>query len=365
MSRVKVFGLATVVVLLGVQAMASNFAVGTCMPSLSSYPTISAAVAGVPPFSTVLVCPGTYPEQVSISQPLTLKGATSANSSRVVVAVPGSGLSTSSSIFNSTVEAQVMVTASPVNISNITVDGTGGNNGCATSLYGVFYASGSGGTINEVTTRNQLNSGCGFGIDAENGSNSAQLVTIQNSIVRNYDATGILVGTNQTPPSLTVNIKGNYVPGGFNGIFTFFNAGVVSGNVATNNAQANIVAEAQVTVSGNTFTDSPFAGIWAFSQVTITSNKVERNANGIILDIGPSTAQSNTISDSTIGIEFDCTSGNTVSKNFINDASTGINLVPSGFVGSNSYFSVDTIRSGGCGFAPAPHPSAPKIARTQ
>jgi hypothetical protein len=41
----------------------------------------------------VLVCPGTYPEQVTISQPLTLQGITSANSAQAVIAVPGGGMS--------------------------------------------------------------------------------------------------------------------------------------------------------------------------------------------------------------------------------------------------------------------------------
>ena len=362
MSRVKAFCLAIVVILLGVQSMASNFAVGTCMPSLPSYPTISAAVSTVPPFSTVLVCPGTYPEQVFITYPLTLKGITNGNSSRAVVAIPSGGLSTTSSLFTSgTVGGQIEVTASPVNISNLTVDGTGGGNSCSAWLYGIFYESGSGGTINEVTARNQLNSGCGFGIEAENSSSTAELVTIQNSVVRNYDASGILVGTNQS--TLTVNIKGNYVPGGFNGIYAS-SAGTVSGNIITNNSQADIVTLAPMTISGNTVTDSPFAGIWLNGGGTATSNKLERNAYGVYLT-ATSTVKSNSISDSgNVAIEFSCTSGNTVSSNTITDAPVGIDFVPSGFVGNNSYFGVDTIRTGGCGFASV-RAFSPKISRRQ
>ena len=64
------------VMLLGTQfALAdNNFAVGTCRPRLRSFTTIQAAVSGVPAGSTVLVCPGTYPEQVTITQPLSLQG---------------------------------------------------------------------------------------------------------------------------------------------------------------------------------------------------------------------------------------------------------------------------------------------------
>jgi hypothetical protein len=53
-------------------AFATNYAVGTCRPTLTSYPTISAAVSTVPAGSIVEVCPGTYAEQVTISQPVPL-----------------------------------------------------------------------------------------------------------------------------------------------------------------------------------------------------------------------------------------------------------------------------------------------------
>jgi pectin methylesterase-like acyl-CoA thioesterase len=76
------------VVLAAHPTLAASYAVGTCKPTLPSFANISAAVSSVPPSSTVLVCPGTYKEQVTISQPLTLQGITSANSARAVIAVP-------------------------------------------------------------------------------------------------------------------------------------------------------------------------------------------------------------------------------------------------------------------------------------
>jgi len=56
--------------------MAQTLVVGSCKPNQPSYATIQAAVdaAGATPGATVLVCPGTYAEQVSIATPLTLKG---------------------------------------------------------------------------------------------------------------------------------------------------------------------------------------------------------------------------------------------------------------------------------------------------
>jgi len=52
---------------------ASTVVVGTCLQNHQSYSTISQAVSSVPSGSTVLVCPGVYAEQVTITQPWTLR----------------------------------------------------------------------------------------------------------------------------------------------------------------------------------------------------------------------------------------------------------------------------------------------------
>src|SRR5438876_1435846 len=155
MSRPRVLFLLTIGLLLAVCPMfAANYAVGSCKPSLPSYATISAAVSGVPPGSTVLVCPGTYPEQVTIAQPLTLKGISSGNAGQAVITVPGSGLAFVTTGFGYSIAAMVDVTAGPVNISDITVDGAGNTQPGATWFAGFLYNDGSSGTVNETTARN-------------------------------------------------------------------------------------------------------------------------------------------------------------------------------------------------------------------
>src|SRR5208337_4716110 len=67
-------------------SFAATYYVGSC--HASSYPTISAAVAVAAPGSTVKVCPGTYPEQVFIMQPLTLEGISSGNGDRARITPP-------------------------------------------------------------------------------------------------------------------------------------------------------------------------------------------------------------------------------------------------------------------------------------
>ena len=120
MVRLRVLVFATVLLFVSLPAMAANFAVGTCKPRLISFATISAAVAGVPPGSTIQVCPGVYPEQITISQPLTLQGIASGNQDQSVITVPSTGLTANvTSIFAEPVAAQVLVQSSVLSTSQI------------------------------------------------------------------------------------------------------------------------------------------------------------------------------------------------------------------------------------------------------
>src|ERR1700694_4654026 len=185
------FALSTLVLFLVAQpliAVTTTYYVGTCR--IGAYGSISAAVAAVPPNSIVDVCPGTYSEQVVISQPLTLQGIFDSNSSQAVITMPSAGLITTSSSYFGTISAQVQVTAGPVKINNITVDGTAAN--CPGGFYvGVFCSSGSSGNVNEVETRNQTCNNNGLGILAENTAGAAQSVTIGNNDVHDYTYNGI------------------------------------------------------------------------------------------------------------------------------------------------------------------------------
>src|SRR6266478_596582 len=195
--RLSWFVSAVVILAVSAPLQALNYEVGGCKTGSGyvNFTTISAAVAGVPAGSKILVCPGVYPEQVTITQPLTLQGIAWNKSNRAVIAInPTVGLATNvTSIIGQGLYAQVLVQnvnpPGPVNIMGITVDGGGGNVGCSTSvgLVGIFYAAGTSGTINEVTTRNHQSSGCGNSIWAENTAGATQIIRIENSSVRNFD----------------------------------------------------------------------------------------------------------------------------------------------------------------------------------
>jgi hypothetical protein len=360
MPRLNLTLFALLVVLSARTLVASTFYVGTCR--IGAFGTIQAAVssASVPAGSTIDVCPGNYPEQVVISKKLTIQGIFSNNSTQAVIAMPTAGLTTTSSLSTgSTVAAQVEVTTAGVNITNITVDGTATSTTCPTVYYmGIFYSSGSSGTVNNVETRNQNCSGSagGIGIVAENGAGTAQSVTIENSDVNSYSGVGIWACSNQTPFTLTASIKGNFVSGGNFGIATACNngkpgvtnaAGSVSGNNISAIGMAGVFADsASSVVSGNTITGGQ-AGIEVVAPGSITSNHISGSSTaGIFFQVAGATVKTNTITQGPIGIEFHCFTG-TVSGNIINGTATGIDMVPAAFTEVNTFNNVPAVRTNG------------------
>jgi hypothetical protein len=373
---------------------AATYAVGSCKPSLPSYPTISSAVSSVPPGSTVEVCPNAYPEQVTITYPLTLKGITSANAGQAVITVPGSGLTVITGGNGDSIAAQVAVTATagPVNISDITVDGTGNTvGGYPTWLVGILYDDGSSGTVNEVTVRNLSNSGYTAGVWAENTTATNESVTIENSSFHDIDNSAVVTFN----PTLSATVKGNSMETARSSVELFAGGsvtgnvisggngaiiqgpGTVSANTVTNAAFAGMQVLSPATVSGNTVTNSgvygivlyagtaslntvansPY-GIYATNGVTATTNKISNASVGIYDAGGGNTYKSNAITKVAVGIEFNCNTP-TVVSNTIDDATFGLDHVPASFSSGNSFNNVVTLRTDGCGFAPIQGPDLP------
>lgn len=190
----------TTAVCLSASAFASTtYYVGTCHKSAPIYSTISAAVSSVPSGSTVLVCPGNYPEQVLITRPLTLKGLPGQGAASVVV--PLGGVLTQ---YNS---AQILVQnpGGPVTITNLVVDGTGGtipNPALGGSIVGIDYQNTSGGSISYTSVRNQAGCLCGIGIEVYGDGGALE---IYGNVVRGQDSGGVFVA-NSSP-----NIRANTV----------------------------------------------------------------------------------------------------------------------------------------------------------
>lgn len=338
--------------------LASTVQVGNCLSGVKNYPSISAAVGAVSAGSTVKVCPGTYPEQVNIFTPLTLVGISSGNSDRVVITATGANLASNiDSIFGDPIVAQVLADAAgTVNITNITVDGTGNNQNNLVDIVGVFYASGSSGMVKGVTTRQQSGNGRGYGIWAENGNTTLESVTIESCDIHDVDSEGIFVGSNQSPPTLTATVSANMITGPRGGVIDRAAGSITNNIIAAASIGIGAGIGASNSVLSNTITITNPPGTYGIdvgpSGATVKFNKIfnvgafELTTIGILLESSSATVESNTVKDADIGIEFACHTGNTVSGNTIWDVSIGIDGVPSSLTVTNTYGNVDVKRNG-------------------
>jgi len=333
--------------------LASTVQVGTCMTGLQSFSTISAAVSSVPSGSTVDVCPGTYAEQVTITLPLTLVGVTSGTANQVLITVPAAGLVQNAvSMFGESVAAQVLVEAGPVNITNITVDGTGGDMSCTNWLAGIFYGSGSSGTVNRVRASNQIDTTCGVGIWAENANTTGESVTVQNSTVYNVDSAGIFAGSGTTP-TLTANLNDNVVNA--SAAVAAIDSDSVNGQVNGNdisNSVFGVFDISRIHVQTNRIIGATTAGIYMANGGTASGNKVSFSGEGVLLGASGATLSNNTImSSTTAGVELGCFSA-TLNGNLINDAPIGVDAAPATVaLGSTTFANTATTFTNGCAAA--------------
>jgi hypothetical protein len=364
------FLLAVAVMAAASPAQAANYEVGTCIASLPKFTTIQLAVNSVPAGSTILVCPGTYYEQVTISRPLTLRGHSASNQDRPVIAAPPNGLTINvTSITGANVAAQVLVqsVAPPGNVilTGITVDGSSAEvPGCSYTAFlaGIFYASGTSGTINEMTTRKQQLTSCGYGIWVENGPGPNQSITVENNSVHDVSWKGIFAFSNQTPSTLAATIKANFVNGLVYNQTTDVEAtgitGAVTGNVVTGGAvgiSSGGSPGTPLTISGNTVADiSIGVGIGITDVTTVSSNKISNvytafAFGGSGVSPGP-TVTGNTTKNTTYVIGYNCTPNVSVKANTFNDSQFAYDHIPTANsgLGVNSLYNIDTVTSSTC-----------------
>lgn len=324
-------------VALGGHLMAASVQVGTCNNGLTSFSTIQSAVNASQARGTVLVCPGTYPEQVVINKALTLEGVTSGTSNAAVVVAPAGGIvpNTTSLATGNPIAAQILVTETKdVSISNLTVDGA--NNGFSSSgctpvnLVGIFYRNASGEVnrvvaVNHALTGSSIGCQVGLAIFVQSGNGGKSTVDISNSHVHNYQKNGITgneVGTTVTISGNTVIGQGPTSGAAENSIQIGFGA---TGKITSNTAIDDIWAPDTISDSGDAA-----SGILIFASpgVTVSRNTVGSTQFGIALISDPTSGPAdrgsiteNEVSATRIfdGIEL-CSSSNTVRDNIVNDS---------------------------------------------
>jgi parallel beta-helix repeat protein len=313
----------------------------TCQPKHVHFSTIQSAVSAVPAGSSILVCPGTYPEQVVITQPMSLTGVTDGSGDAAVITVPSGGLvanGTHSTI--GPVAVQLLVNnAVLVTVANLTIDGTG--EGCvpgANRVFGIeYYFVGtpvdgtSAGKIQNVVVRNELDT-CTLtdGIEIDNS-----YITVSNSEVHDIDITPIGSRGGQ------VSITNNTVQNALNGIVVSSSS---AANIVTSNTISNLGPSAGFTlpvglwldssngtVTKNTVSSAPVGyGVYLPASTTgtnVNGNKVsDTNVAVYLLNSTANTlVQSNTIARAVYGIvDLSAGGGNVVTKNTVNEASFGV-----------------------------------------
>ncbi|MGA9529267.1 MAG: hypothetical protein WBS24_14225 [Terriglobales bacterium] len=325
----------------------TTVAVGTCQPGLVSYSTISEAVAAVKPHSTVLVCPGTYPEQVTITIPLTLTGLSEGANSYPVITVPGGGLVGGSGAQLSVVANPYNGSVGPVNISNLVIDGAGAVVDCTMgSIVGILYGSASG-SLDNVEVRNQNPGGCGWGIWAKaHLYGVGQTLTIQNSYVHDFDNTGIYAWypLGAVSGSFYVDLSSSVIasnsPTVQAGVQYLFAAGRMTNTTITlaggtglelSNLPGYLMNIKENAISG--------ASVGIQGAAIITHNNLSGNSTGILVGDGGAAITSNTImQSSTVAIDLDCGYA-TAEHNNISDAPKGIANIGLGDVVKGNIFS--------------------------
>lgn len=344
--------------------------VGSCQPGANMVATIQMAVDTVGTNGVVNVCPGVYPEQVTVTKSnIKIQGVAPAggNMSAAVVAVPSGGLVANTAYLGSAfpIAAQIAVLgATNVTITNLVVDASppagatsNGVNDCATDVVGVYFQN-SQGTIQNSAFNNQALfpqaglGGCqtGEGVVIENSSTTPSAVTVKNNIVSGYQKDGILAFDDAVGQGLTPTISGNTVEGqgptmliAANGIeLDYLNAGTVTGNLVSNNVY-----------TGPTYGAS---GILPYdaSNLTISGNRIVGSQYPIAPygDSANGGSNTETVSGNVIaqpqafdGIDFCYSSGNTVKNNVIDGpAQSGIHLDSScGPASTNNTVSANTV----------------------
>jgi hypothetical protein len=346
-----------------------------CIARVPQYTSIQTAVTNNPG-GTVEVCPGTYAEQVKITENVVLTGVK--GSDAAVIVPPSGGLvQNGSDIFGSPVAAQIFVDspAGTVTIEYLTVDGTGNKlAGCgAPTLEGIYFKNSSG-TITLNTVRNQFQTdfatygGCqnGLAINAESLTNAA-IVTVSYNSVHGYQkngitATGAATGAGSQGPAVTIannrivglgatamNWQGVYLSEGVaaeNGVQVGYGA---TGKVATNTVNDNIWGQ-------DTSTDTVDAAsgilIYSSNAITVSTNYVGSAQFGIVAVSDPTygpadstTITSNNVSGTQIFDAIDiCSSSNIVKTNTIfGSAQSGVHIDDSCGSGNNNTVTGNTI----------------------
>jgi parallel beta-helix repeat protein len=297
----------------------TNAVVGSCYPG-TQFTTIQAAVNAASSGSTVRVCPGNYPEQVFITQPVSLLGVSVATDA--VIVPPSTGFIANGSYNSTPFASQVLVWHTTATINNIAIDG-GGSRSCLPvgRYFGIAYQSSSG-TIKNSAVKNGPYCGDSGDILADTTSG----LNITNNALR--DVSDYILVTSATNTTINNNtlIQGYGVP--FWGVDVQNSPGptTITGNTISSMqiAAINLISSPNATITGNNLPGNQYGiGIYLFAATNaiVQNNRITTVLWGIqINDNGQSgniNATKNTIMDANCGLSVGATLNDIVSPNTI------------------------------------------------
>jgi nitrous oxidase accessory protein NosD len=279
----------------------------------ATFTSIQDAINAANSGSLIRVCPGTYPEQLSIDKSLSIEGDNGA------IVMPNNMVANIIGSTGTPIAAAIFVKgAEDVEIKGLIVDtANSGITGCSPDLIGILYQNSSG-SIEHNTVRNtklavSLN-GCqsGNAIDVQSMGGETSKVRIDDNSVHDYQKNGITgneVGTEVIISSNIVTGLGPTSGAAQNGIQIGFGAkGGVLRNTVTDNVWSPCVS--LVTCTANA------TGILIFQSddVSVEHNSVATNQLGIYAGGQHGEIESNSISNSLVLVGIDLASDNNLAS---------------------------------------------------
>jgi hypothetical protein len=216
---------------------AATLIVGPSACPNATYATIGAALNAAAAGDEIDICPGTYPEQLVIVKPVTLRGLNVGGINRVLLQ-PTSLYNVGTFSFAAVI---TVVNAQGVVIEGLAIDASlNGVSGCTELLAGVHFYNSSGVVANNAISGAQLATPCvakasalgnGFGVevDTATGQTGPFAVSISGNSIHDFNKAGILVNG----AGITADISGNTVAGvgpstGYNQFAVFITTGAVA-----------------------------------------------------------------------------------------------------------------------------------------